>query len=80
MFGPCAHRLAGIEIIGHSGLDVKQQLPVKTVGKTQRQIGIWLHTGNALIDTFAAMKRDHYAEYEREAFALGQRLVEKARQ
>ena len=36
--------------------------------------------GQNLIDTFAAMKRDHYAEYEREAFALGQRLVEKARQ
>ena len=36
--------------------------------------------GQNLIDTFAAMKRDHYAEYEREAFVLGQRLVEKARQ
>ena len=36
--------------------------------------------GQNLIDMFAAMKRDHYAEYEREAFALGQRLVEKARQ
>ena len=34
--------------------------------------------GQNLIDTFAAMKRDHYAEYEREAFALGQRLVERA--
>ena len=36
--------------------------------------------GKELEDVFTDMKRDHYAEYEREAFALGQRLVKKARQ
>ena len=34
--------------------------------------------GQNLVDTFAAMERDHYAEYERTAFALGKRLADRA--
>ena len=34
--------------------------------------------GQNLVDTFTAMERDHYAEYERTAFALGKRLADRA--